>query len=80
MFDGEPAPPLLLTAFDLRTYHTDYMHLPATIFIGMKQAYNAYHALHGYKSAAGKTAAWASQNPQAWEFVSEVLKARMEKR
>lgn len=77
VFDGDPAPPLLLTAFDLQTYTTDFMNLPAALFLGAKHAYNAYHALHGYKSAAGKTAQWADRNPEAWAFVSDVLKARM---
>lgn len=79
VFDGNPAPPLLIAAFDLRSYHTDYLSLPANFFQGVKQAYNAYYALNGYKRAAGKTTQWATQNPEAWEFVSEVLKARMEK-
>lgn len=79
VLDGDPAPPLLLTAFDVRTYHTDYLALPAGVFRGLKEAYNAYYAIQGYKNAVGKTAQWTQQHPDAWEFVSQVLKARMEK-
>ncbi len=76
VFDKAPAPPVLIKAWDYETYGVDVLALPIGELQAVKTAAYAHAALSGYKHATGRTVKWAEQNPEAWEFVAEVLAVR----
>ena len=76
MFDEEPPPPYLVRAFDFKAWNGDAGRLPLGMFPAMRSAFNAYHALSGYMGATGRTVEWAQRNPQAWDFVANVIADR----
>ena len=80
VLDGQKPPPLLNKALNYEKWGIgDIMQLPAGLLPKMNVALNYYHSLSGYTSAAGKTSAWARNNPKAWELVSYYLEQRMER-
>ena len=80
VMDKTQPPPMLSKALNYEKWGIpDIMQLPAGMLPQINVCLNYYHALQGYKSAAGKTSAWSKSNPQAWEMVSYVLAERMER-
>ena len=80
VLDGQKPPPLLIKALNYEKWGIgDIMQLPAGLLPKINTALSYYHALRGYTSAAGRTAIWSKNNPQAWDAVSLVLEQRMER-
>ena len=80
VLDGQNPPPLLNKALNYEKWGIgDIMQLPAGLLPKINTALSYYHALNGYKSAAGSTAKWSKQYPHAWELVSRILEMRMER-
>lgn len=76
VYDGAPPPPVLLRAFDYRTFGVNVLDLPAGEVRAVSAAYNIYSAISAYRGAAAKhkAAEWAAANPDAYRTVSEVLR------
>ena len=80
VLDKQKPPPLLIKALNYEKWGIgDIMQLPAGLLPKINTALSYYHALTGYMSAAGSTAAWTKRYPQAWEAVALVLEQRMER-
>lgn len=80
VLDGHRPPPILTKALNYEKWGIgDIMKLPAGLLPKMNTALSYYHALTGYKSAAGNTAAWTKRYPHGWELVSWILEQRMER-
>jgi len=80
VLDGQNPPPFLLKALNYEKWGIgDIMKLPAGMLTQINVSLNCYHALMGYKSAAGRTAVWTKGNPAAWEIVSYILEQRWER-
>ena len=80
--DGQPPPIELNQALIMKTWGVDAMETPAWIMAAATPALNAYHTLMAYKQAGanGKAAKWGQDNPQALDFVSAVIRDRMDRR
>ena len=80
VLDGQKPPPILIKALNYEKWGIgDIMQLPAGLLPKINTALSYYHALTGYMSATGSTAAWTKRYPQAWDAVSWVLEQRMER-
>ena len=81
VLDKQEPPPILRKALNYKEWGIgDVMQLPAGLLPKLNVALNYYHALEGYMSAAGQTAAWSNNNPRAWELVSYVIEERMNRK
>ena len=82
VLDGEPPPVELRQALMMKTWGVDAMDAPAWVMAAATPALNAFNALSAYKSAGaqGKAAKWGQENPQVLDFVTSVIRDRMERR
>lgn len=82
VLDDAPPPPELRQALALRDWGVDVLSAPAWIMATATPALNTYNALSAFKSAGaqGQAARWGQENPETLEFVSGILRDRMDRR
>ena len=81
VLDDRPPPVILQKGLNYEKWGIgDIMKLPAGWLTKINTGLSYYHALKGYTLAAGNTAAWTKNHPEAWEMVSTVIEWRLERK